>query len=67
MKEMNVSIKRLFLLVHQGKNKRYKYTSVISDASSPTELHVTFLQSGEDNKYIFSVQGNILMLLDQRL
>ena len=56
-----------FFLEHQGKSKRYKYACIISDAGSPTELHVTFLQSGEENKYTFPVQDSILIILDQRL
>jgi len=57
----------IFSLEHQGKSKRYKYARIVSVAGSPTELHVTFLQSGEVNKYTFCVQDNILMILDQRL
>jgi hypothetical protein len=56
-----------FLLEHQGKGTRDKYTCIISDAGSPIELHVIFLQSGEENKYTFPAQDNILMILDQRL
>jgi hypothetical protein len=55
------------LLEHQGKGARDKYTCIISDAGSPIELHVIFLQSGEENKYTFPAQDNILMILDQRL
>ena len=56
-----------FLLEHKGKSERYKYACIISDTNSPTELHVTFLQSGEENKYTFPVQDNIPIILDQRL
>jgi len=46
---------------------RYKYTGIISDDGNPTELHLAFLQSGEENKCTFPVQDNILVILDQRL
>jgi hypothetical protein len=37
---------------YQGKRKRYKYTCIISNVGSPSEFHVTSLQSRGGNEYM---------------